>query len=425
MLFSLFTPFNLDFFPLSFLAFPVTTQVRLDLGSGERSLCSEKGIHLSDLAWHAIELTHNHYNVTMTVDRNSRTGIRIPGPDLELSVEHGLFVGGTAGLNHPYLFNISTGFRGCVEEVVFNEHNLLSSLKPYSGYKSVHEVSLGCSPQFSATEADPISFFTSKAFIALAQWEVPQEGVFECELHPSAKEEDGMVLYSSSYQSGFVALEIKEGHVVATVGGGEGSKTELHSTTNVQNNHIWYPIQLHLLPQSVQLKVGEELIKANLSPELQVIQLKGPLFLGGLDEQAWGEARRAGMLSTSSVGGSSFKGCLREIRVNTQRMGLPHATVTKDITVGCKTGQAPELVTITSPTDHSAFVTTTQAISNSKRNPNLLLLRKLEVAEGGRAPLEPKHIKVGLVVSCSSFLTTKCFSDMHVNKNSLFSSPIM
>lgn len=389
--------FNLDFYPLSFLSSAVTLQVRLDLGSGEHSFCSEKDIHLSDLAWHAIELTHNHYNVTMTVDRNFRTSIHIPGPDLELSVEDGLFVGGTAGLNHPYLFNISTGFRGCVNEVVFNEHNLLSSLKPYSGYKSVHEVSLGCSPQFSATEADPISFFSSKAFMALATWEVQQEGVFECELLPSAKEEDGIVLYSSSYLSGFVALEIKEGHMVATVEGGEGSKTELHSTTNVQNNHIWYTIQLHLLPQSVQLKVGEELIKVNLSLELQVIQLKGPLFLGGLDERAQGEARRAGLLSTSA-GGSSFKGCLRDIRVNTQKMGLPHATVTKDITVGCKTGQATELVTITSPIDRSAVVTTTQTISNSKRNTNLLLLRRLEVAEGGRAPLEPKHIKVGLFV---------------------------
>lgn len=402
--FLLYT-FEPEFVPSFFLSSTITSQVRLDLGSGEHSLFSKKGIHFSDLAWHAIELTHNQYNVTMTVDRNSHTSIRIPGPDLELSVEDGLFVGGTAGLNHSYLFNISTGFRGCVDEVVFNEHNLLSSLKPYSGYKSVYEVSLGCSPQFSATEADTISFFSSKAFVALTPWEVPQEGVFECELHPSAKDEDGMVLYSSSYLSGFVALEIRQGHVVATVGGGEGSKVELHSKTNVRNNHMWYPIQLHLLPQSFQLKVGEELTKANLSSELQVIQLKGPFFLGGLDEQVCGEARRAGLLSTSA-GGNSFKGCLREIRVNTQRMGLPHATVTKDITVGCKTGQASELVTIASPIDHSEFVTTTQALSNNKRNPNLLLLRKLEVAEGGRAPLEPKHIKVGLVVSCSSFLTT-------------------
>lgn len=388
---------------------PYIPQVRLDLGSGERSLRSEKGIHLSDLAWHSMELTHDHHNVTMTVDRNSHTSLRMPGPDLELSVEDGLFVGGAAGLNHPRLLNISTGFRGCVDEVVFNEHNLLSSLRPYSGYKSVHEVSLGCSPQFSATEEDSVSFFSSKAFISLPPWEVPQEGVFECELHPSARGEDGMILFSSGKQGGFVAIEIRDGHLLATVGNGEGSKTELRSLTYVHSNHTWYPIQLHLLPHSVQLKVGEELVKASQSVEHQVIQLKGPLFLGGLDEEARGEARRAGLMSVVSGGqlagggGGSFKGCLREIRVNTQRMGLPHAAITKDITVGCKTGQAPDAVTTTEPTEPPGFdVLTTQPINN-KKNPNFLMLRRLEVAEGGRAPLEPEHIKVGLVVSCCPY----------------------
>ncbi|XP_040013786.1 chondroitin sulfate proteoglycan 4-like [Xiphias gladius] len=373
-------------------------QVRLDLGSGERSLRSEKGIHLSDLGWHSMELTHDRHNVTMTVDRNSHTSLRMPGPDLELSVEDGLFVGRTAGLNHSYLFNISTGFRGCVDEVVFNEHNLLSSLRPYSRYKSVHEVSLGCSLQFSATEEDPVSFFSSKAFISLPPWEVPQEGVFQCELHPSAREEDGMVMYSSGDQGEFVAIEIIDGHLVVTIGNGEGSKTELRSLTHVSSNHTWYPIQLHLLPNSVQLKVDNELIKANLRLELQIIQLKGPLFLGGLDEKARGQAQRVGLISASSGGGGgSFRGCLREIRVNTQRTGLPHAAITKDITVGCKTGPAPVTLTTISPTDHPEFdVTTSQPSSNNKKNLNFLLLRKLEVTEGGRAALEPKHIKVNL-----------------------------
>ncbi|XP_035800252.2 chondroitin sulfate proteoglycan 4-like isoform X1 [Amphiprion ocellaris] len=372
-------------------------QVHLDLGSGGRSLRSEKGIHLSDLAWHTVELTHSRHNITMTVDRNSHTNLRMPGPDLELRVEDGLVVGGTAGLKHPYLLNISTSFRGCIDEAVFNEHNLLASLRPYSGYKSVHEVSLGCSPQFSATEEDTVSFFSSKAFISLPPWEVLQEGVFECEMHPSAKEEDGLVLYSSGTQGGFVAVEIREGHLVASVGNVEGSKTELHSLTYVHSNHTWYPIQLHLLPHSAQLKVGKELVRASLSQDLQVIQLKGPLFLGGLNEEARAEARQAGLPSIPPGQGGSFKGCLREIRVNTQKTGLPHATVTKDITVGCKIGQAPQIVTITNPTNPPELdVTTTQPVTSNKRNHNFLLLRKLEVAEGGRAPLEPKHIKVNL-----------------------------
>lgn len=322
----------------------------------------------------------------------------MPGPDLELSIEDGLFVGGTAGLNHPYLLNISTGFRGCLDEVVFNEHNLLSSLQPYSGYKSIHEVSLGCSPQFLATEEDPVRFSSSKAFISLPQWEVLQEGTFECELHPSWTDENGLVLYSSGSDGGFVSIEIRDGHLVASIGNGKGSKTELHSLTHVYSKHTWYPIQLLLQPDSIQLKVGKELVKASLSQELQAIQLKGPLILGGLDDVAVGKARRAG-LSSVPLGeegrGRSFKGCLQKIRVNTLKTGLPHAMVTKDITVGCNIGQAPKVVIISNPTDLPDFdVTTTQMISN-KRTTNLLVLRSLEVAEGGQALLEPKHMRVG------------------------------
>ncbi|MEQ2202920.1 hypothetical protein XENOCAPTIV_020021, partial [Xenoophorus captivus] len=364
--------------------------VRLNLGSGERFLSSERGTHLNDLAWHTVDLNHTHHNITMIVDRTSHNSLRMPEPDLELSIEDGLLIGGTPGLNHPYLLNISAGFRGCLDEVVFNEHNLLSSVQVHSEYKSIHEVSLGCSSQFSATEEDPVRFSSSKAFISLPQWEVLQEGTFECELHPSWKDENGLVLYSSGSKGGFVSIEIRDGHLVALIGNGEGSKTELHSLTYVYSKQTWYPIQLLLLPDSIQLKIGKELVKASLSQELQAIQLKGPLFLGGLDDVALEKARSAGLSS-----GRSFKGCLQNIRVNTQKTGLPNAMVTKDITVGCNIGQAPKVVIISSPTDVPEFdVTSTQMIINNRAT-NLLLLRTLEVAEGGQVLLEPKHIKVG------------------------------
>lgn len=376
-------------------------QVRVNLGSGERSLRSQRGIHLNDLAWHTVDLNHTHHEINMIVDRTSHTSLRMPGPDLELSVEDGLLVGGRAGLNNPYLLNISAGFRGCLDEVVFNEHNLLSSLQEHSGYKSIHEVSLGCSPQFSATEEDPVKFSSSRAFISLPQWEVLQEGIFECEIRPSWTDENGLVLYSSGSEGGFVSIETKDSHLVASIGNGKGSKTELHSLTRVSGKPTWYPIQLLLQPDSFQLKVGKELVKASLSQELQAIQLKGPLFLGGLDDLASGKARHSGSSSVplGEGGGRSFKGCLQKIRVNSQRTGLPHALVTKDITLGCNIAQTPKVVIISSPTDLPDFDVTTQMISNKRAN-NFLSLRMLEVAEGGQALLEPKHIKVRDFMFC-------------------------
>nr|XP_015831979.2 chondroitin sulfate proteoglycan 4 isoform X1 [Nothobranchius furzeri] len=366
-------------------------QVRVNLGSGERLLHSEKGIHLNDLEWHTVDLNHTQHSINMIVDRTSRTKLQMPGPDLELSVEDGLLVGGTAKLSHLYLLSISAGFRGCMDEVVFNEHNLLTNLKAHSGYKLVHEVALGCSQQFSATEEDAVHFSSSKAFISLAKWDILQEGTFECELHPSPKVGNGMVLYNSGREGGFVAVEVRDGHLVALVGNGEGSKVELRSLTHIYSNHSWYPIQLHFLPHSVQFRIGKELVKVSLNQELQVIQLQGPLFLGGLDENTLEKARLTG-LSSASLEGGSFKGCIQNIRVNTQKTGLPHAIVTKDITVGCDADQVSKTVVTSGPTDRPEFDATT----TDKNSLNVLVLRKLEVAEGGQVLLQPKHMKINL-----------------------------
>ncbi|KAM9541272.1 chondroitin sulfate proteoglycan 4-like [Salvelinus alpinus] len=376
-------------------------QVQLDLGSGERTLRSEKGVHLNDLAWHSVELQHDQHNVTLTVDRHSHTSVRIPGPDLDLSVHDGLFVGGTVGLDKPYRHSDdATGFRGCVDEVLFNQHNLLSSLRPYSGYKSVHEVSLGCSSQFSAGEDDPISFFSSRAYMSLPPWDVPQEGVLECEVHTSS--EEGIVLYSSAHQSDFIAMEIQEGTLVVVVGNG-GTRTELHSLTYV-NNQKWHRVKLHLLPHSLQLTVGEEIVNHSLGAHSKSLQLRGPLYMGGVDDRSRLEARKAGLLSFNGkrlAGGGSFKGCLRDIRVNAQRMGLPHAVVTKDISVGCELEKLPEAITTVSPTAVLSVTLPLVHHHGSDRNrkkpgQNFLVLKDLVVPEGGRALLESKHIKVNL-----------------------------
>lgn len=332
----------------------------------------------------------------MTVDQNSQTSLLVPGPDLELRIEDGFFVGGAVALSHPRLLNISTGFRGCIDEVEFNGHKPLSSLRPYSGYKRVHEVSLGCSSQFSATDEDSVSFFSSRAFIWLPPWKAQEEIAFECQLRPSAREEDGVILFSATKQNGFVAVEVRDGRVVVTVGNGEGSKTEVRSLTNVHGDLTWHRLQLHLTPHKVQLKVGEELIVGSLAVELRANQPTGPLLLGGLSEEARREARRGGLM----LANGSFKGCVQEIRVNAQKVGLSHAVVTKDISVGCEEGQRTAVATADGPIEHPEFDLLTPDANDNMKNQNLLSLTKLEVAEGGRAALEPKHIKVGQMVSC-------------------------
>uniref|UniRef100_A0A4W5RU25 Chondroitin sulfate proteoglycan 4ba n=1 Tax=Hucho hucho TaxID=62062 RepID=A0A4W5RU25_9TELE len=369
-------------------------QVKLDLGSGERLLRSESSTQLNDLAWHTAELLHDRHNVTLTVDQHSHTSLRMPGhgsQKQELSIQEGLYIGGSGGLDKLYLPSDLTGFRGCMDEAVFNEHDMLSSLRPYAGFKSVYEVSLGCSPQFFANEEDPVSFFSSRAYVSLSPWNishVQQEALFECVVHTSAKE--GIVLYNSARQGGFVAVEIQEGLPVALVGKG-GTKTELRSFTFV-NDRNWHSIKLFFSPKTLQLTVDEETVKTSISSRSKGLQLRGSVFVGGIDDSTRSEVRKMGLVSVSGkrVRGGSFKGCLKDMKVNGVKMGLPNAAVTKDISVGCGPEKEPEPSTTMSP----MTLPTVPKGLDKRYGTNFVLLRNLVVPEGGHGSLESKHIKV-------------------------------
>lgn len=253
-------------------------------------LQSERGSQLNDLAWHSVEVHHVQQNITLTVDKNSHTSTKMPGSHHNLQVLDGIYVGGSGGLDRSYLPRDPIGFRGCMEDVVFNEHDLLSSLRPYTGFKNVYEVSLGCSPQFFATEDDPVSFFSSRAYISLPTWSTQQEAVFECVVHTSAKE--GIILYSSAREGDFVAVEIQEGLPVAIVGRG-GTKTELRSLTFISDRK-WHSIKLNFSSKSLELTVNGEMVKSSISSRSKGLQLKGYLFVGGIDDSTRAEVRKVG-----------------------------------------------------------------------------------------------------------------------------------
>ncbi|XP_038559838.1 chondroitin sulfate proteoglycan 4 [Micropterus salmoides] len=380
-------------------------QLKLDLGSGEQMLQSESATQLNDLAWHSVEVRHVQHNVSLTVDKNSHTSVKMPGSHHDLNILDGLYVGGSGSLDRLYLPRDLIGFRGCMDEVVFNEHDLLSSLRPYTGFKNVHEVSLGCSPQFFATEEDPISFFSSRAYISLRTWDAQQEAVFECVVHTSAKE--GIILYNSAREGDFVALEIQEGLPVAIIGKG-GTKTELRSLTFI-NDRKWHSIKLHFSSKSLELSIDGEMVKISISSRSKGFQPKGYLFVGGIDDSTRSEVRKAGLVSVSGkrVRGGSFKGCLKNIEVNRVKMGLSNAVVTKDISVGCEPEKEPELPTpvsptsapgsffhLVTPTPSSLHMSTVARGLDRRYGWNFVQLKNLVVQEGGRASLEAKHIKV-------------------------------
>lgn len=365
-------------------------------------LRSERRMSLNDMAWHSVELHHEQCNVTLILDKHFQASLEMPGPEHELNIQEGLYVGGTDSLDKPYLTTDPVGFRGCIDEVLFNQHNLLSSLRPYYGFKNVHEVSLGCSPIFLASEDEPISFFSSKAYISFPPWNAQEEGIFEFVVHTSA--EEGIILYNSARHDDFIAMEIRGGLLVAVVGKSR-TKTELRSLSFV-NDQKWHHVKLHFTSKSLELTVDEETVITSISSHSRALLLKGSLFVGGIDDSTRSVVRKLGLVSVSGkrIRGGSFKGCLKDINVNGVKIGLPNVMVSKDISVGCEPDKEKQSTSTIVPTNLSQFVTPTPTIYTStlvngldkKHGLHFLTFRNLIVPEGGRASLESKHIKVNL-----------------------------
>ncbi|XP_078266227.1 chondroitin sulfate proteoglycan 4-like [Rhinoraja longicauda] len=372
-------------------------QVKLEHGSGEKILRSERGVELNDLALHMLKVHHEGDDVTLIIDKHN-TSVKIPELH-ELNIQHGIYVGGTGEFDRPYLEGAANTFRGCIDEVVFNQYDILSSLRTYSGFKIVHEVSAGCSDDFFAEDSDPISLFSSKSYLAFTTWNAHEEAVFECAV--STAEPLGLLLYNAGQQGDFITMEIAEG-LIRVVVGKSGKTTPLTSPSQV-NDNIWHYIKLQVTSKRIYLTVDEETVKATLSPRGKHLKLWGPLFIGGIDESNRVEVLKIGLQSLAGrkARGGSFRGCLKDVKANSENKSLKNVLATKDISAGC-TAVKELSSTVKTTAAQIQVVSTTSTLQKALKptekpqTKKFLTLNNLVVAEGGQAALKTKHIKLNL-----------------------------
>ncbi|XP_009868265.1 PREDICTED: chondroitin sulfate proteoglycan 4-like, partial [Apaloderma vittatum] len=377
--------------------------LRINFGVGERVLHSQERYQLDDLAWHLVELYHEHDNVTLVIDKHDGTSAKMPGILYELNIDYGFYVGGTGKLDVPYLAGGLPSFRGCIDDVLFNQLDILMPLRPSPGFKNVREVSVGCSDEFFAGEDEPISFFSSRSYVSFPPWNVDNKGILEYTLQTSAAR--GLLLYHPGQAGDFIAMEVEDGLIKACIGKHK-SRTQISSHRSV-NDSRWHYIKLEFTAEYLQLTLDEETVKKSLPPHSKLPLLKGSLFVGGVDDSARSEIIKLELIPASRryAKGGSFKGCLRDLKANSEKKSLRNVLVTKDISAGCETESAfntdlPLEKAVKSPAMKAA---PTFAISpesslflDKEDKPHLLVLSNLVVLEGGQASLKAKHIQVNL-----------------------------
>ncbi|NXT73705.1 CSPG4 protein, partial [Zapornia atra] len=378
-------------------------QLRINFGVGEQVLHSQQRSQLNDLAWHLVELHHDHDNVTLVIDKHDRSSAKMPGILYELNIDYGFYIGGTNKLHAPYLLGALPGFRGCIDDVSFNQLDILMPLRPSPGFKNIHEVSVGCSDEFFASEDESISFFSSRSYVSFPSWNVDDEGILEYTLQTSAAR--GLLLFHPGQAGDFIAMEMEDGLVKACIGN-RRSRTQLSSRRSINDSH-WHSIELKFAAEYLQLTLDEETVKKSLPSHSKLPLLKGPFFVGGVDGSTRSEVIKLELASVSGkyARGGSFKGCLRDLKVNSEKKSLKNVLVTKDISAGCETESAfntnlASEVTVRNPTVKAAptsaiFPEGSVSLGKEDRS-HLLVLSSLIVLEGGKAALQSKHIKVNL-----------------------------
>ena len=282
---------------------------------------------------------------------------------------------------------------------MFNQGEILSSLRSYAGFKKVYEVSLGCSDEFFAGEDEAINFFSSRSYVTFPEWKVQGDGLLEFALQTGTQQ--ALLLFQSGREGDFVTLEIVKVFLKAHVGRNR-SDTQLSSFRLVSDNQ-WHNIQLRFTERYLGLMVDEQTVRTNLPLKSKLFVSAGPLFMGGLDRLKR-EVKRLGLASVpgKSAGGISFKGCLRGLEANSEKRALKDAFVAKDISAGCKMkGSDNENPSATTMEKLPLAEVPLSTADSEMGKPSLqdvssyfLVLNNLEVQEGGQALLEQRHMKV-------------------------------
>ncbi|GFR30934.1 chondroitin sulfate proteoglycan 4 [Trichonephila clavata] len=311
-------------------------QVRINLGAGEAVLSSTPGLNLNDLLWHELELHRTDAELTLVIDGLHTTYLDIPGRFFELNVKYGVFIGGVGGFSELFLGNIPN-FRGCIDDVIFNGHDILKTAAASSSSEehNVFYVTWNCSDEFEALSNQPISFVDKGSFLALQPWNARNGG--SVSLDVKTQTPTAVLFYNAGVplKSDFISLEILDGKTAVSVNEGNGAVVLLSDV--VVSDGIWHHIDVQFSQSYIEIVVDGH--AKNLRPGLgdnRFFDLAGLFYVGGIELNKQARALQDGLQSILIEGAeSSLKGCIKNIKINNQLVGFREAEVTHGIQPDC------------------------------------------------------------------------------------------
>ncbi|KAF7993527.1 hypothetical protein HCN44_010122 [Aphidius gifuensis] len=304
-------------------------KVHINLGAGESEIAGPKGLTLNDLNWHEINLTRREANMTLKIDVIHTTRILLPGRFFVLNILYGVYIGGRGDFNELFLGHTEY-MRGCMADILYNGANVIEYTKLRKVNSEATSVTWGCSGEFDATEKSEISFIEEGAFISIPK-QIPRSGSrWEFELKTIS--ESGLLLYNAGQAShaDYLGIELIDSKIRLLMNKGNGATEILHKM--YVSDGKWHKIIIEFNPNFIGITIDENSEKLNLpSGGNRYLDLADILYIGGTELNKRARAIGKGLKS----GDHSFIGCIKNMLLDNNEIGLPNVKISQGIVVGC------------------------------------------------------------------------------------------
>ena len=388
--------------------------MQTNFGSGEITLNSTGSLKYNDGHWHQIYLNKRLEIISLQIDGTEQLQTYADGSFTQLDIQKALFLGGIGQYNKLEIpiDRIPYGFRGCLNNVIFNRYNVFGSLQNTSHVNraSVKHVDLwDCNVIFDASTETPLSFSSPHSYVAFRD-EANTTGTRFITLDVRTPSRMALLFFTvfnsdeNSSHKEFLALECVNGKSRLTISCAKVKA--VIETDGFINTGQWQTIMIEIHPNIVRLIHARVAKEANfLFCEHHVKKFQNLIFIGGFGymaaeyDQYLSLLNPVSILSSKSSAHYQFQGCLRNIYLGlTSPVGFTNLYMSKDVSMQCSESYACDSETAegghcnSQRSDEAA--TRNQLTNTDSDTVQLVEVYALEVDEGSEKVITTDNIKI-------------------------------
>ncbi|XP_016977930.2 chondroitin sulfate proteoglycan 4 [Drosophila rhopaloa] len=289
-------------------------------------LRSPKKQKLNDLEWHDVAVQRFENNITLQVDGFIMRK-QLPGDLTALNIHFGTFLGGVGDFSAAFLDDV-IGFRGCISDVFYNNINIIKRAKDRTSHTTSTGVSWTCSTEFDGTLQDSISFLKNDSYSLMLKESHAIGETLSLQFRTMASA--GVIFFNGGFD--FILLEIADQRLKVTFNKA-GSLVQFMTNEHISDGK-WHRVLLRYNAAIAELILDDATSGyrgAHANETKASINLEKSVFFGGVQE----EMRRRLIGKGLRINEISFKGCMREIRVNDLPLGFAEMTISRSLALNC------------------------------------------------------------------------------------------